>query len=364
MRAAFIVPGPIDRMTGGSLYNRRLRDYLLGQGVEVHTLSVPDLSYAFSLIASPFISLSVAARLAGQSLDLLIIDSWAHSSLLPFILASRLSRKTRLVLIAHQLRWVEQKSNAGASLALAVERVALKSADLVITVSRFMRANIEKLGIAASKLLVAPPGSDGVREGGPLPGNRNREEQIRLLFVGNCARRKGLEYLAQALFLLKNPLVTLDVVGDFGFEPAYADQLRRDIEALDLGGAIRFHGRVSGEALRSFYSNADVFVMPSLYEGYGIVYAEAMRAGLPIIATQGGPASEIAREGENALFVPPADARSLATAIRSLAYDPGMRSRFARRSLELAQALPTWQGTCEQVHSSIESLFVGCKDRR
>lgn len=352
-----IVPGHIDRVTGGSIYDRRLKDHLREQGARVRVISVPDLPYLAGLFFSPLISLYVAARLAGRSYDLIIIDGWAHPSLLPVILACRMARKIRLVLIVHQLRWVERKTGAGARIASAVERAELNSAHLVITVSRFMRARIEELAGKTSKILVACPGSDGAQESERAKRDDERAGEVRLLFVGNCTRRKGLEYLIRALSILKDPLVSLDVVGDCRFDPAYFDRIRRDVQSLDLGSAISFHGLVPGEALGSFYSRADIFVMPSLYEGYGIVYAEAMRAGLAIIATGGGPAAEIARDGENALLVPPADAESLARAIGSLVSDLDMRSRFSRRSIELARELPTWQGTCEQILASLRSLI-------
>jgi glycosyltransferase involved in cell wall biosynthesis len=94
-----------------------------------------------------------------------------------------------------------------------------------------------------------------------------------------------------------------------------------------------------------------------LYEGFGIVLAEAMQAGLPIVATRIGPVSEIVREGENALLVPPADLAALAGAIRRLADDPMLRDKFGRRSRELACSLPTWKQTCDSVCQNIAVLI-------
>jgi glycosyltransferase involved in cell wall biosynthesis len=356
MRVTMIVPGQIDRTTGGSIYDKRLRDYLRGNGVETRVISVPDPAYGLAMICSPLVSLAVAARLAGQNNDLIIIDAWAHPCLLPFILARRAERKTGIVLIVHQLRWGERKTAWGRRIASALERAALRSADLVITVSRFMRANIESLAADASNVIVARPGCDEPRErGGKIRGEK-KGPGVRLLFVGNCTPRKGLDYLFEALSVLKDPLVTLDVVGDFRVEPAYTQRLRRLAREAGIGDAIRFHGRVSDEALRSFYERADLFVMPSLYEGYGMVYAEAMRAGLPVVATGGGPLPEITRDGENAILVPPADSGRLAEAIGRLASDGDLRSRFARRSLELARDLPTWSATCGQILETLRSL--------
>jgi glycosyltransferase involved in cell wall biosynthesis len=94
-----------------------------------------------------------------------------------------------------------------------------------------------------------------------------------------------------------------------------------------------------------------------LYEGYGIVLAEAMQAGLPIVATRIGPVNEIVREDENALLVPPADSTALAGAIRRLATDPMLRDSFGRRSRELAGSLPTWKQTCDSVFQNIAIII-------
>ncbi|HKY03286.1 MAG TPA: glycosyltransferase family 4 protein [Blastocatellia bacterium] len=356
MRVAFIVPGAIDRVTGGSIYNRHLLDFLSERGVDVYPASVPDPAYLTGLIVSPLISSALAARLAGRRPDLIVIDAWAHPCLLPFILAHRPSQTPRLALIVHQLRWVEQGPDPIARIASSAERAALRSAGLIITVSRFMRDNIEALAGGSLNLLVAPPGCHEIEEVNSDITDKRPGDEVRLLFAGGCIRRKGIEYLVRAISILKDARVSLDIVGDNQVDPVYTRELRCEAQSLGLGQAIRFHGLVSNETLRAFYSRADLFVMPSLYEGYGMVYAEAMRAGLPVIATQGGPAAEIAREGENALLVRPADAESLAQAIGRLASDPEMRARFGRRSRELARELPTWRQTCERVFESMRSL--------
>jgi glycosyltransferase involved in cell wall biosynthesis len=231
-----------------------------------------------------------------------------------------------------------------------------------------MRREIENLIGDEPPIIIASPGCDSQREISPRE-NHPRESSItgptseglergpvRLLFVGNCARRKGLHHLIRALSTLRDPLVTLDVVGDCAFDPSYTKELQDEIASLCLREAVTFHGRVSDEALRSFYARADLFVMPSSYEGFGIVYAEAMRAGLAIIACDTGPAAEIVSAGENALLVPHGDTSALADAIHALAGDAELRKLYGRRSIELARRLPTWDDTCKRVFEGISSL--------
>ena len=357
-RILLIVPGPLNRITGGSIYDKRLYDYLRERNARVDVISLPDLPYFAALIAGLVISPLLALKLARRDYDLIIEDGWAHPSLALFNLFCRVTSRRKIAIIVHQLRWLERLYPTTAAIARRVERAALKSSRLVFTVSHFMRSEIENLIGNEPPIIIASPGCDGQREHSISDSPRQGTEDgpVRLLFVGNCARRKGLHHLIRALSILRDPLVTLDVVGDCTFDPSYTKELQDEIASLCLREAITFHGQVPDEALRSFYAHADLFVMPSSYEGFGIVYAEAMRAGLAIIACDTGPAAEIVSAGENALLVPHGDTSALADAIHTLATDAELRKLYGRRSIELARRLPTWDDTCKRVFESISSL--------
>jgi glycosyltransferase involved in cell wall biosynthesis len=368
-RYLFIVPGHLDRLTGGSIYNKRLNDYLKEHGARVDVISLPDLPYFAGLILSLVISPLLALIIAGRRYDLIIEDGWVHPSLFLFNLFCRAAPGLKIAIIVHQLRWLEMPRHSASAIARRVERVALNASDLIITVSHFMRREIEGLVDNGPRIIIASPGSNRDRNTGP--GENSAQDSsitrpalpslertpVRLLFVGNCARRKGLHHLIAALSILRDPLVKLDLVGDCAFDPAYTKELKREVARLGLRDEVTFHGQVSDERLSRFYARADVFVMPSSYEGFGIVYAEAMRAGLPVIASDTGPAAEIVSAGANALLVPPGNAHALANAIGTLAGDGELRTLYGRRSLELAHRLPTWDDTCGLILKSLSDLI-------
>ncbi|HKG23420.1 MAG TPA: glycosyltransferase family 4 protein [Blastocatellia bacterium] len=361
----FIVPGDPERLTGGSIYNLRSLDYLRARGCRVDVLSVPDPSYFAALFLGVLLTPWLLARLVRGKYGLVVQDNWAHPSLLAFNLACRAARGIRMARIVHQLRWAERGNRISKAVALRVERASLASSDLIITVSDFMRRGTEALlgGESKIEIIVAPPGCDRQSEmaaGPPVRAGRGEggpDSPVRLLFVGNCTRRKGLHYLIDAMATLTDVRVALDVVGDCAFEPAYYRELRRAVIDKGLQDMVSFHGRVSDELLKQFYFHAQIFVLPSSYEGFGIVCAEAMGAGLPVIASSHGPAREIVSENENALLAPPGDPRALARMIRELATDPRMRARFGRRSRELSKGLPTWQSTTATVYRSLLALL-------
>ncbi len=117
---------------------------------------------------------------------------------------------------------------------------------------------------------------------------------------------------------------------------------------------MRVHGRVSSNRLAELYAAADGLVLASTHEGYGMVLAEGLAAGLPIVATRVGAVSEVVRDGLEAELVPPGNPRALARALDRLA-DPAERRRRRAHALERAPALPRWEDTC----TAFEHVLTG-----
>jgi len=350
----FIVPGDIQRQTGGSLYDRKLAESLTERGFCVELASVPDLPYFAGLLAGLVISPWLLFRIANTPHEVVLLDGWAHPTTLLFNLVFRLFAETRVVVIVHQIRWREMKAPARLICRMA-ETLMLRSAHLIVSVSGFIGGEVERLVGSHKQIVVARPGSVPLSNMISERGDR-ATTVLRLLFVGNCVHLKGLEHLIAAVGLLRDVELSLDLVGDVGIEPRYYDRLIKQVHALNLSDRVTFHGAIPHEDLGDFYSRADIFTFPSLYEGFGMVLTEAMHSGLPIVATRTGPISEILREGENALIVPLADSAALAESIRRLAGDAGLRRDFGRRSRELALLLPTWSQTCNDVCDQIELI--------
>ena len=351
----FLIPGDMRRQTGGSLYNRKLAEGLTERGFRLEIVALPDLPYFAGLVAGLFITPILLLRFARRKFDLVIEDGWAHPTTFLFNVVCRLVGKVRLVIIVHQIRWHAIRPPVR-SVALIVEQLALRSAHLIFTVSAFISGEVERLVGSNSQIAIASPGSEPP-SGSGCPRRDSTHQPLRLLFVGNCTRLKGLDHLVAALSLLEDLDLRLDIVGDVSLEPRYFVGLARKAKTLGVDQRVIFHGAISPEDLGPLYSQADIFTFPSLYEGFGIVLGEAMHAGLPIVATRTGPVNEIVREGENALIVPPADSEALACAIRKLAADPAMRRDFGRRSQELAGSLPTWKQTCDIVSQKITVMI-------
>jgi len=186
-------------------------------------------------------------------------------------------------------------------------------------------------GIAARRIRVVRLGLDD----GPDVAAIELAGAPAILIAGGNFQRKGLPVLLQAAgsLLATLPGLRIHVVGSDRNQPAVEAEARR----LGVREVVTFHGRVPNERVRGMMAGADLYAMPSWTEAWGQVYLEAMRAGAPVIATSAGGLSEVARDGEHALFVKPGDSSGLAEAIERIVRDGALRDRLRRRGLALSR---------------------------
>ncbi len=166
---------------------------------------------------------------------------------------------------------------------------------------------------------------------GRIPGSR---AGVRFLYCGQLIDRKGVDLLLAGFIALaeERPEVELDLVGTGPME----QELKRRAAALEK--RVRFHGFQPVELLPTYFADADIFVLPSRHDGWGVVVNQAIAAGLPVICSDAvGAADDLVEVDGNGLIVPAGDAASLAKAMARLADDPGMMARFGARSREIAQ---------------------------
>ena len=169
-----------------------------------------------------------------------------------------------------------------------------------------------------------------------------------LIVVGRLVRRKNLSGLLRALAGVGDPNVDLVVLGD-GPERGPLEDLAR---ALDLSARVHFKGYVDETTKHRLLQAADVFVLPSLHEAFGLVYLEAMHAGLPVIATKPGGQEDYLIDGETGYLVPTDDVLTLTTAIRQLTRDPDLRRRMGERARTIAGRF-----TVQSAAAKYERLF-------
>ena len=306
-----LVSGDVARRTGGNLYDRRMEEACRRAGVPLRIVSVASTAQA-------------RAALARAKPRVVVIDSIAIPVAAPLVRWIREELRARVVALMHMPTGVR-----GA-------HVVLRGADRVVAVSPDLARTLGRAGVPRSRLTVIPPGSDGIPRRARGERRARDRGQLRVLAVANWSSPKGIATLVRAAAHV--PDLHLDLVGDTG-AGAYRDTVLALIRSHGLESRVAVHGALGERALARRYADADVFALPTAREGYGIVFAEALLCGLPIVAAD--IASVRAIVGDAGVFVPPQRVRPLAAALR-LMTDPWLRRRLAKAARVKARALPRW----------------------
>lgn len=340
----FAIPGDLATPTGGYAYDRRLIQELGQLGWRVDHLRLPD---GFPMPTGD--ALAETARLFGalQPGGMVMVDGLALGAM-PAI-ASRLAERHALIALLHHPLALETGLDPGLASALArSERDALAHARHVIVTSPATRDIVrEDFDVPAERLTVAVPGTDPVRFAGGSSGGPPR-----LLAVGSVVPRKGYLDLIAALAPLTPLPWRLDVAGSTTLDPDHVAEVRHAIRAAGLDDRVRLIGAVGKDELAALHDEADVFVLASHYEGYGMAFAEAIAYGLPVVGTTGGAIPGTV--GEAAVLVPPGDVAALGAALRQLIQEPATRMERAEASRAAAARLPRWRNTAEIVATVLE----------
>lgn len=332
----FAIPGDIYLPTGGYGYARRLLAEWPMLGVEARHLALPG-SFPFPSEAD----LAETGRaILSQPWDApLLIDGLAYGAFPEGIAAGLAGRVVALV--HHPLGLETGLAPEQARFLLQREAAALRYARAIITTSpatkRLLAADF---GVEEARITVAPPGVDPApRARGGAPG-----APLQLVAVGSIVPRKGYDVLVEALAPLRDRDWRLTIIGSPDRAPDTTRNLTARIAAAGLSDRILLAGAVDDAALAETYDRADLFVMPSLFEGYGMVLTEALARGLPIICTTGGAAAETVPDAA-ALKIAPGDAEALAKALAELIDAPAQRRHLADAAWLAAAELPRWRET-------------------
>lgn len=349
MKIGLIIYGSPDSISGGYLYDRMLLSHLRARGDEVEILSLPRRGYA-SRIAD-----NLRFRVPG-GLDLVLQDELTHLSLL---VSNAKKRDVPVISIVHNLHTSERRAEWQNALYRPIERQYLRSVDGYVFNSQTTRKSVEALISGHRPAVVATPGGDrlGVWSREKIAGRAHEPGPLRLLFLANVTALKGLQVVLEALASLRAGICALDVVGSCEVEREYARAMQR--RASGLSSAVAFHGVLDGQPLADILMRAQVMVVPSYYEGFGIAYLEGMAFGLPPIATTAGAVPELVLHAKNGYLVAPGDSRGLARLLETLAVDRTLLGRIGVCALECFLSKPTWEESAAVVREFLIDVLRG-----
>ncbi|MEE4010569.1 glycosyltransferase family 4 protein [Roseibium sp. FZY0029] len=344
----FAYPGDLDTPTGGYGYDRRIIAGLRTLGWDVELVSLGD---GFPFPSEETLRQAEYRLSAVPEGSLVVVDGLALGVMAEAM--ERLHERIRLVALVHHPLCLENGlSREQADALLQSENNVLAFARHIIVTSPATGTQVEDLfAISPDRITAVLPGTDK-----PAPFERSQQDIIRLLSVGTLLPRKGYDLLLTALASLKTLEWHLDIVGGLEADPACYQALLKQAHELDLLDRITFHGAVPSQDLGGFYRSADIFVLASRYEGYGMAYTEALAYGLPVIGSGGGAVKETLPEGA-AIYCGVEDVEALQSALDALISDREQRDRLSAEARKAADLLPDWTDAARQFANLLQDTF-------
>ncbi|WP_336741098.1 glycosyltransferase family 4 protein [Aureimonas altamirensis] len=337
-KLAFAIPGGLEQRTGGTIYDLRVVEALSRQGWDARAIALPG---AFPNPSATQIRQAISLLSAVPDDEALIVDGLAFGALDTAELA-RLHRPL-IAMVHHPIGLEAGLPPDLARMLVARERANLCHARHVIVPSAHTADMLRRhFDVPADRVTVARPGFDNSASGG-----RRAAHPPLILSVGILARRKGHDVLLAAL----GALTDLDwqaVLAGRAHDSETATELQALRDAFGLAGRVRIAGEVPDDELARLYGAASIFALATRYEGYGIVFGEAMRSGLPIVSCHVGAVPETVPK-EAGLLVPPDDPPAFAAALRLLLENGPLRHDMAGAAHCHGAALTGWDETARIV---------------
>jgi glycosyltransferase involved in cell wall biosynthesis len=332
----FVVPGSLETRTGGYAYDRKIIEGLRKNG---WTVALIELSGSYSNPDEKALAHAEDRFAAIADGTLVIIDGLAFG-VLPEIAAKEHSRLNLVGLVHHPLADETGLGQSQRERLVISEAKSLGFAHQIIATSHFTFHRLVELGVGAEKTSVVEPGAIAA----PLSKGRAGavpETPMRMLCPASYIPRKGHADLLRAMSGLKDLHWKLICVGNTRLEVGLYDKICALRDAHGLGAQVELRDEVKDGELDELYSTADLVVLASHYEGFGMVVTEAIARGLPVITTTGGALADTLPEGAG-LASAPGDIETLEKNLRKVLTDDNSYARLVRGARTARASLSTW----------------------
>ncbi|MDP3716491.1 MAG: glycosyltransferase family 4 protein [Acidobacteriota bacterium] len=344
--AVFVVPGSIAARTGGSIYDRRMVDGLRRRGWDI---TVVELAGDFPQPSAEAVTGAAAALAALPDAALVVMDGLALSALPEVI--EREAARLRIVALVHLPLAADVSIDAETRDRLAVaEQRALAASALIVVTGAATLGLLEPYALPRDRVVVVEPGTD------PAPQAKGSDgARVHLLCVATVNAGKGHDVLFEALAAVPNRAWRLTCAGSLTRDHATVDRVRSLVWQLGLDDRVTLAGELDAEALVTCYDSADVFVLATRRETYGMAVAEALARGLPVVSTTTGAIPDLVG-ADAGVVVPPGEVAPLAEALSRVIGDADLRARMAAGAREVRDRLPVWEVAAARMDAALQKL--------
>lgn len=354
MRIFFIGSYPEKPTTGGNLYHHKLIEAIKEMEYEVFPISVSRLPKFFRCRVTTFIYPFLIW--VKQKPDLIIQVADYVLRYIPFSIFAQILGIPTIQLV-HHFNEKMRSYDLVSKLNLVFIKFNLRRANGIIVNSQFTkeRVIVYSGSTAKSKVEIINPGIE-IRFNRMKKRVYKNKKSWNLLSVGSITERKGYHFLIDALKNSKDIPFKCYIVGNIANEKYYS-LLVEKIRINCLEDRVIFLGYTSGERLQELYNNSDIFILPSVHEGYGIVVCEAICQGLPIIATNVGAIPEIIEDKKTGLLIKSKSPESIEKGIRQLITNSSLARELSENAMLKCASLQRWEETKEKFKKYITRRF-------
>ena len=350
-----IVPGSLDTRTGGYEYDRRMVAGLRARGWRI---DVRELDASFPRPTMAALAQAGRALAAIPDHATVLIDGLALGAMPAEV--EREASRLRIVALVHLPLAAEVGLDRETAAALeASERRALAAAAHVVVTGRQTVETLTAYGVGLDRMTLVEPGTNRA----PL-SRGSTGAPLELLCVATLNAGKGHEILIGALASIRDRNWHLTCAGSLERDPATVERVRASVRHEGLEDRVSLAGELGADALEACYDRADVFVLATLHETYGMSVAEALAHGLPVVSTRTGAIPGLVSDGAavNAVnnvtrlagvIVPPADQQALADALSLVIGDAGVRQKLAGGARRVRERLPTWEDASGKMSAAL-----------
>ncbi|KQP37237.1 glycosyltransferase family 4 protein [Pseudorhodoferax sp. Leaf274] len=349
-RCVFLVPGDPQARTGGTLYDRRIAGGLRAGGWQVDWCALAE---GFPRPGAAALAQAEALVDALPDGMLVVADGLAFGAL-PELAERHAARLRWVALVHHPLALESGLSPRAQDVLQASERRALACARQVVVTSPETARALAPYAVPAARIAVVEPGTEPVPPAQGSPDGSGESGGLSLLCVATVTPRKAHALLLQALAGLRDRPWHLHCVGSLARDAATAAAAQALVPALGLAGRVTWHGELASAPLQALYLQADLFVLPSLYEGYGMAFAEALAHGLPVLGCAAGAVPDTVPATAGVL-VPPGDGDALQAALQDLLDDAPLRRALAAGARAAGLQLPRWEQSAARFAAVLEA---------